>query len=406
MPHAAQASSASRNGFAVFEPSTDEQKSLLRKHLETIFASPYFRNSKRYAGVLRYVVERTLEGSSSSIKERSIGIDVFGREPDYDTASDHVVRSAMTEVRKRLAQYYQEAGDASEVRIDVLPGSYVPQFQALVVERIQRPVARPIGGRWILAAGLAGAAVLSVVFLSSSLIFGLTKDSLHGFWRPVFESQNQILLCIGNLEGGQRLGPAVEGNAGQILTLRDFHHMSSQTVLISDAKALAKLAGLLEANKKPYRIATQSEADFGDLQNGPAILIGLLNNEWAERLVGKLRFSIERPEPRRFTIRDRNDPARKWSLSYLTPLMEVTKDYALVLRVLDPKTNQMVVTAGGISVFGTMAAAEFLTSERELRKLDNLAPAGWQTKNAEILLSTEVIRGKSGLPKIEATHFW
>ena len=137
------------------------------------------------------------------------------------------------------------------------------------------------------------------------------------------------------------------------------------------------------------------------------MLIGLLNNNWTGQLVGKLRFSVERPEQGLIFIRDANDPAKKnWSIDYETPLLEVTKDFALVVRVLDPKTDQMVISVGGISALGTVAAGEFLTSERGLAELAALAPSGWRRMNLELVLSTQVIRGKSGRAKIEAVHFW
>src|SRR6202043_2295265 len=110
-----------------FEPITDAEREMVRTQLDLILASPAFHNSKRYTGVLKFIVEQTLEGEGALLKERTIGVEVFHRPPDYDTA-DHVVRSAVAEVRKRLAQYYQE-DRRGELRIDVLPGSYVPQFR-------------------------------------------------------------------------------------------------------------------------------------------------------------------------------------------------------------------------------------------------------------------------------------
>src|SRR3954468_16602115 len=88
---------------------------LVLDQLGRILESPGFRNSKRYAAVLRYIVEQTLNGNADQLKERTIGVDIFGRTPDYDTASDHVVRSAMAEVRKRLAQYYAEPAPSDEL---------------------------------------------------------------------------------------------------------------------------------------------------------------------------------------------------------------------------------------------------------------------------------------------------
>src|SRR3954464_6648707 len=108
------------------EPPASE---LVLDQLRRILESSTFRNSKRYAAVLRYIVEQTLNGNADQLKERTIGVDVFGRMPDYDTACDHVVRSAMAEVRKRLAQYYAEPGPSDELHIELQPGSYVPQFR-------------------------------------------------------------------------------------------------------------------------------------------------------------------------------------------------------------------------------------------------------------------------------------
>ncbi len=102
---------------------------LVLDQLRRILESSGFRNSKRYASVLRYTVEQTLNGNADYLKERTIGVDIFGRTPDYDTSSDHVVRSAMAEVRKRLGHYYDAAPSSSELRIELQPGSYIPQFR-------------------------------------------------------------------------------------------------------------------------------------------------------------------------------------------------------------------------------------------------------------------------------------
>src|SRR5207244_656319 len=138
---------------------------------------------------------------------------------------------------------------------------------------------------------------------------------------PIFATQGQILLCIGNLAGGHRAAAP----AGEILTLRDFHRADTATVHLDDATTLAKFSGLMQARRTPYRIVSQSEATFADLQNSPAILIGLLNNDWTDRLVGRLRFVAERTGPGKVVIRDRNNPGRTdWSVDYSLPLMDVT----------------------------------------------------------------------------------
>ena len=96
---------------------TEEWRTLIQPQLERILANPLFKNSKRYPNLLRYVVERTLDGHPGELKERTLGIEVFGREPDYDTNLDPVVRTTAAEIRKRLAQYYQEPNHETEPRM-------------------------------------------------------------------------------------------------------------------------------------------------------------------------------------------------------------------------------------------------------------------------------------------------
>src|SRR5438552_143370 len=61
------------------------ERAAIREQLERMLANPLFKNSKRYPNLLRYIVERTLEGSPGELKERTLGIEVFGRSPAYDT---------------------------------------------------------------------------------------------------------------------------------------------------------------------------------------------------------------------------------------------------------------------------------------------------------------------------------
>jgi hypothetical protein len=98
LPRADSAGSA--NGAQL----SDSERDAIRTQLERILVSTVFRSSKRYSNLLRYVVDETLEGRADLLKERTIGVDVFGRASDYDTNTDHVVRSVAGDVRRRLAQ--------------------------------------------------------------------------------------------------------------------------------------------------------------------------------------------------------------------------------------------------------------------------------------------------------------
>lgn len=398
-------------------PATPEEYEAVYAQLGSILTSSVFRNSKRYASVLKYIVERTIEGAGDQLKERTIGVEVFGRPPDYDTSSDHAVRSAASEIRKRLAQYYQAEADNPELRIELQPGSYVPQFRWAHPERADLhalPVASsgatiPTVGQknrsswmrpWATPLGLALLTSAAALFFLSR-----TEEPIDLFWGPLWSSQGEFLICVGNLEGGRQ----ANGGASRIapVTLRDFHQAASEVIHVNDAITLSRVAALVQSKGKPYRIASQTEVTFADLQNGPSVLIGLMNNDWTERLVQNLRYTVERPAHDVILIRDHENPSRNdWSVNYATPYLNINKDFALVLRVSDPKTDQMTVTVAGISAFGTLAAGEFLTNPNEIRKIEAVAPKGWKKRNLELVLSIDVIRGKPGHADIVASQFW
>jgi len=407
---------------SILSPDSNAEPAQVLEQLRRILSSPAFQNSKRYAAVLKYVVEQTLDGAGAKLKERTIGIDIFGRAPDYDTSSDHVVRSAFAEVRKRLAQYYQQPDTAAQLRIEALPGCYTPQFRwpepspvpptaeadsALVapLSLLAAPISVAAGHKGHLKWILGG---LLVVLAGVATLFALAHrpDTLESFWHPFLSSKGPILLCMGN-QAASRSKPGADTGLTPPITLEDFHDSYAELVQVDDAITLTKLAGFMEANGKQIRMSSQSDATFTDLQDGPAILIGLMNNSWTKRLVSNLRFTPYQASHNEYMIRDRNNPSSKeWSVNYSTPYLELTRDYAIVLRMVDPKTEQMVVAAAGMTVFGTRAAGDFLTSESEMKKLVAAAPPGWEKKNMEFVLSTDVIRGRSGPANVVAVQCW
>ena len=110
------------------EEFSPERLGLVRDHLKDVFASKAFAGSKRAQDFLQLIVEHALAGRLDSLRERMIGAEMFGRSIDYDTANDAVVRVKATEVRRKLAQYYEESAKPPLVRIELPPGSYVPKF--------------------------------------------------------------------------------------------------------------------------------------------------------------------------------------------------------------------------------------------------------------------------------------
>lgn len=102
----------------------------VRAELTRLLESPAFRTSKRCREFLGYIVEHTMNASSGTLKERSLGVALFQLPHDFDTGQHTIVRVTANEVRKKLAQHYlAENGSSHAVRIDLPPGSYSAEFR-------------------------------------------------------------------------------------------------------------------------------------------------------------------------------------------------------------------------------------------------------------------------------------
>jgi hypothetical protein len=356
--------------------------------------------------LLRFVVESALDGRVEHLKERTLGVVVFHRPPDYDTNLDPVVRMTAVEIRKRIAQYYQEPGHESELRICFPPGSYRPEFrmppEIPVIEPAPAPTAvRKYGSLRVttLAGGVIAAMLLVGVFWAKP---GLSPNSaIERFWAPVWNSPTPVLLLIG------RAMRAPEDQGGPLppppTSISDL--MREEGVAFADATTLARFTGLMMTKGKPFHIRRFMSVKFDDLRDGPVILIGGFNNDWTLRLSGQLRFQFERARPISWIADQENPGVRRWFIDTSAPYTQVQDDYAVISRVLDPSTGRLVVTAAGLTKYGTAAAGEFLTDPQYLRDITAKAPRDWDRKNIQIVISTRLMGETSGPPKVIATHF-
>lgn len=422
---------------------TEPERRAIREQLERMLANPLFSHSKRYPTLLRYIVERTLAGALGDLKERTLGCEVFGREANYDTNADPVVRVTAAEIRKRIAQYYHEPGHEGETRIDLAPGSYVPDFEisplksagprhapATLTERVALTPSVALTGTptavssarirrfgWL---GLAAVATAAVVLLVVAWFRPWSpRTALDRFWAPVLDSSGTVLLCVGQREF---LGSSPENKdqyGGDLprpmnwqpgpeppVTLFRLYYMGSQNVAFPDARALGRLSGLLYAKGRRFRMQGESSTSFAELRDGPVVLVGALNNDWTMRLTGPLRFSFERDNDI-FWVLDRRNPARRnRAVNYSMNYLDLTEDYALISRIWDPTTERFVVVAGGLTGYGTMAASEFLTDNSYMNAFASSSPRDWWHRNLQVVIATKVINGNSGPPRVVDRWFW
>ena len=454
-------------GFATgaWRPETASQKQLVRSQLEKIVNDGRFTASKRYPQLLRYIVEQTLDGNEDDLKERTLGVEVFHRTPDYDTNLDPVVRLCAAEVRKRLAQYYQSPAHVGELRIELNPGSYIPIFlqpppdattseilpgdapsnaEQVVQPQVTQP-AKTQGSFSPAALIITGAIFLVILafgivswkqFESQKSSLKRQKSAFEEVWSPLLTSSKPILFCMGGSKvttypGGSQL-TQLQNGADEDLNPQ-VSGDKNEFVPFSDVQVLGRFVSLAGARGHAFRIQDFRTTSSSQLREGPVVLIGALNNDWTLNRTSSLRFHFEGlenpntsqwieggkhfpcggpgqtacPTSTVYWIEDTQHPeSRAWQVSALAPKSSVVKDYAIAARFTDESTGEVVLVVAGIAGSGTRAAGEFLTDEADLKQLAESAGADWAKKNFEVVLSSQVVNGMQGKPTVEAKAFW
>ena len=414
--HAERTDWGVRSPTSGWTPSTAADMEAMRQQVGRVLSSSSFRNSKRFPAFLRYTVEHALT-SSEPLKERTIGHEVFGRDPAYDTAQDPIVRMTAAEVRKRLTQYYLLPEHRQELLISYQPGSYVPEFS----QRIEAEVAEsapttavaspsPFRSRLptkrsaalaLAAGGLALAAVLAVMNNRGTAV----PDAVARFWAPILESSSPVLICIGDPASARQPGSASPTAVPHPndLTIEEF--LRSNSVRYTDSVTLALLAGELRTRSKPFHIRRPAATELKDLREGPVVLIGGFNNPWTLRLSEGQRFTLASDNKGSF-ISDRDRPDdRRWQPDVTGRLLKnLQETYGLITRVKDPATGHSVLTVAGL-VLGTSAAAECLIDAECIRSAEALG-GDLDRKNVQIVVSAAVIGEDAGAPRVVAIHSW
>jgi DNA-binding winged helix-turn-helix (wHTH) protein len=286
------------------------------------------------------------------------------------------------------------------------------QRDAVLVEKLAHPVApgsqekkRSIWSRrrtWL----FSGIISTALAIWGGTFVWNLAHSSpFKIFWAPVLDSKDPALFCI------------ADQNQYSFITLRDAAEPARQVVLkdnlsavvIDDLDTIVRVAGFLRAHGKEYQLKGEEKTNLSDLRNGPSIFIGAFDNAWTLRLTKSLRYHFaNNADMTQFRIVDSNNTSTTpWVIDRTQQLATNNyQDYAIVARFTDANTGKPAIVLAGIGRGGTIAAGEFLTDPDHLMQLVRAMQEAGNKKNLEIVLSTQIINGQPGSPKIEAAYFW
>ena len=404
--------------------------------VQRIVASSGFVNSNRLSTFLLYVSRQSLAGEGASLNERSIGEAVFERSPDYDPRDDNIVRSHASRLRGRLEEYFAAEGAHEQLRVSIPRGSYAPVFEALdsvphgangrlagdrsefVVEH-PAPSTSSTGGGARLSKAAIIFLLLSVVAILAALPFvyrrfhpTLSQTASHKLWSQMFRSDQETIivpadssLVIARLMVGHQVGlPDYAGgqyrqdpNCTRPCDLRMVQTVEGlRYTSMSDLEFAVKVTHLPEAILNRTEVRYARDLQLKDFKESNLILAGSQEADpWLSAISGQMNFLVhDDPSVGPLRVENRQPKVGEQAEYSYDSHDPQHRGLATIAFLPNLGGTGSVLVVQGFSLAGTQAAAEFVTSEKDL---DALLPAysGNSAKlpHFEILLSTVEING-------------
>lgn len=429
---------------------SDEQRTAVVEEMSRVLAHPSFKSSKRCVELLQYLVDHALADEEDGIKERTLGIEVFGRSANYDTNTDPIVRRTANEIRKRLAQCYLESDCRHSVRIRLDRGGYLPEFEftcedhfpdalqagrsgespqslklhrspPMLLKRILESAANVLRMKWIL--GIAAALLLSSAgfFLIRFDAFRFL-DPQYMIWKPLLESNDRITVCLSDnnplLWGRNAQSSSLTANNVMAFQQDPTAPISQDTPFQDSTAPISQETPFKEMNvgyaiskqllkfKRDTSLLSSSALTFQDFRQRPVILIGGFNNPWSMIVLSKLRYSlrIDSATHDRWIQDAQNPSKRDWKISgKLKSDENIPNCYGVITRFFDADTGQWIIALSGLETLGTEAAGELLTDPAFARLLPSIVHS---KRNFQIVLKALVVNKEPGPIQILAVYTW
>jgi len=444
--------------------SSPEHLAALQRHVHEIIRGPAFKGSHRSGQFLKYIIDQSIAGQFDLLKERLIGVELFGRSPSYDTGDDAIVRVTASDVRRRLLQHYGTNGKSSEFRLSLPLGSYIPEITSCAANedadsiepRLQQnhlqaesaalpdsdagPVAehaaqdaRFAGKLWavlLLGGGaLATGALLGIAWSRSAAnssapfvhqVLSLPWSGLLNSARPVhLITSDPNIVVIQSITGRElslsdyanhRYIPDENGLAPEELRYCRSILWGDNSAAAVDPPIAVKIGALAAMNSKTIDARASRSIQLSDLKTDDNfIFLGSPRSDpWTSSFSDQLGFKFVFDQASKQEIIVNSHPRATEASKYVpTALGWATgQSFAIVAFVQNPDTNGQILLLAGADGEGTEAAGKFVTDLPRLS--DSLKACGIKPNGSlvhfEFLLGLNTMAGSPSHIDVVACH--
>ena len=429
------------------QPSVDERRALV----ERVAASEQFRRSTRLREFLLYVGRQSLIEGCPEINEQEIGTKVFGRSPSYDRSQDNIVRVNATELRKRIELYFTTEGTHESLIVEIPRGGYKPVFRRRIPKAEAQPdllneapvptASLPLGHvptislplsdvpiarntpskaahiLWAMLSLVLAIACLVVIQQNRTMRKALYtwdgKPAVAAFWADFLHSHQQTDIVLADasvalIEDLVRhpisLGDYLNRNYMRQIQSSDISAdrrldldeiFNRNLVTFGDFRAAQQILALTPASSS-LRLSLSRYYEADSIKRNNVILIGGKKaNPWIRLFDDQMNFSLDydTAHPRGF-VANRHPQTGEESIYAAPGGTNSLVGYSVIAYLPNPSRTSKVSVLAGTDSDATNAAAEFLTSEEQLEKLQSTLHVQ-SFPYFEVLLKTSRLSGTS-----------
>jgi hypothetical protein len=415
--------------------------------------SQELKRSSRLRELMQYLGNRSLDPHGASIREQEIGAAVFGRPEDYDTNIDNIVRVNVSELRKRLAHYFQEEGAGESLMLEIPRGGYLPVFLlrpvaapvpvAMPTPALNEPAAAPTERPAEIPAGWKARATSSRGLMAACILLGLAigacgyltwvnhylrvqlrpwqaDRTMGSFWSQFFGTGEEVDIVTADTSyalAQDLLGRSISLDDYLDYKYKSFGDMPGVAPEKRDALNLAldrdtgsvgdfdaaKRVMDLDAHTAAIKLASARDFTPEGVKNNNVILLGSSeSNPWVNLYKDRLNFVVEYDQAHHHSYVQNRNP-----LPGERSVYEVQGDrdheYSTLAFLPNMAEHRYTLIIAGTNSQGTRAAGEFVTSPEGLAAIRQRLPVG-RYPYFEVLLSSSGLRGTTLHTSIEAAR--
>lgn len=422
-------------GERIAQRSPDASGAVIKERRALLQRILWSRQIERYGRIrefLEYVCERGLEDPTVQIHEQEIGHKVFGRDRDYDTSADNIVRVTASQARKKLEQYFASEGKSEPVILEIPKGQYTPLIRPRVAASDLPAIEPPIEDLaplaiWYRHAAIAcalvalGLGVLSLVLgqklrarQASEIGQANLQPALVSLWSQLLpvSGRTDIVVADSSLSLFEELLDhqltlaeylkldqwSTDPSLPPDPRLRAFAELAAQRGFTSMASVTAvsritQLAG----GKGQNLISILRARDFNmtQMKFDNVILLGSSRaNPWQDLLEDRLNFRFGYDQKARYSYFQNRNPAPGEEKFYR---MAPNVSYCRIAFLPNFAGTGNILSIAGTEIEGTGGGGEFVTSERSVAKLIALfgVALGKPMPHFEALLRSSRIAGQT-----------